>query len=195
MNLQDTNSIKYILEEMDPAERVEFEREMSQDPDLQIEVESIRRMNNKLNRLPLLSPPKQITTSILEQAALKSNKSNIGSGTAYFLSAAVLVLGLTTGSLMIQQSFESAADPSSRKGLSVPVQSSSPQIGQSDRNSSSLQPWTDRDNVLHLSGFETGNSSMTDSEFLRSLNKLRPAANPDGIHRFHRSIQLTNSNR
>jgi len=56
MSKEDTNSIKYILEEMDPAEEIEFERRMSSNPDLRIEVESIRRMKGKLNSLPELSP-------------------------------------------------------------------------------------------------------------------------------------------
>lgn len=193
MNSEDTNSIKYILKEMDPAERVEFEREMRQNPDLRIEVESIRRINNKLDQLPVITPPDDLTTAVLEFAASHRQKRNIGSGTAYFLSATVLVLGLTTGSLMITQFFETADNPAGTTPASVQVTSQN--VDQQHNDRSVMQPWTDRNNVLHLSGFESENGQARDSELLRSLNKLRPASNPGGINTFHRSIQLTNGNR
>ena len=84
MSREDTKSIKYILEEMDPAEQVEFERMMESNPDLRIEVESIRRMTTKLKALPKLSPPKHVTNSILSVAADQANKKQgFKSGTFY----------------------------------------------------------------------------------------------------------------
>lgn len=193
MNLSDTKSIKYVLKEMDPAEQVEFEREMMQNPDLRIEVESIRRMNNKISDLPELTPPVELTSSVLDFASSQGNKKNIGSGKAYFLSAAVLILGLTTGSLIIQQPFESADKSVGEASFSAQV--SSQELERPRQNSIGLKPWTDRNNILHLSGFEGGDNSMPDSELVRSLNKLRPAGNSPGFNSFQRSIQLTNSNR
>lgn len=193
MNLSDTKSIKYVLKEMDPAEQVEFEREMMQNPDLRIEVESIRRMNNKINNLPELTPPVELTSSVLDFASSRGKTKNTSSGKSYFLSAAVLILGLTTGSLILQQPFGLSDDTAGDAAISM--QGSSNKIDQPRQNAIHLKPWTDRNNVLHLSRFEGGDNSMPDSELVRSLNKLRPAGNSSGINSFQRSIQLTNSNR
>lgn len=191
MSKEDTNSIKYILEEMDPAEIVEFERNMASNPDLRIEVESIRRMKNKLEALPDLSPPPHLTHSLLSMAADESKKKH-GGRSRYFLSAAVVILGLTTGSLMIQNSFENDEN-SSQASTSLPSLGNSAQQEQSF--TSGLKPWVDRQNVLHLNGFETGANSSFMNEVGNSFEKLKPVGRFPNQQPLHRSLQLTGSNR
>ena len=53
----DEGCIRYLMQEMDPAEEIEFEREMLKNQDLLIEVESLRRTDKKLGKLPLINPP------------------------------------------------------------------------------------------------------------------------------------------
>jgi len=192
MSKEDTNSIKYILEEMDPAERVEFERMMASDPDLKIEVESIRRMNGKLDALPNLKPPKHLTDSILSTVAEQTDKKQ-GIRRGYFLSAAVVILGLTTGSLILQNSFDEnmsndnapASFPTYRMG-----------VNETEKTQySSLKPWIDRQDVLRLSSFESTAAPIQLNEAGNSFNKLKPVAKFPDLQPFNRSVQLTGSNR
>ena len=192
MNKEDTKSIKYILEEMDPAERIEFERYITQNPDLQIEVESIRRMKSKLNTLPDISPPAHLTDSILSMAAAESKKKH-GIRKRYFLSAAVVILGLTTGSLMIQNIFEGERNTSqSSASMSAVGNSAAEQV---QPLASELKPWVDRQNVLRLSGFETGSNSDFVNDAGNSFEKLKPIGRFPNQQPFNRSLQLTGSNR
>jgi anti-sigma factor RsiW len=191
MSKEDTNSIKYILEEMDPAEEIEFERRMSSNPDLRIEVESIRRMKGKLNSLPELSPPQDLTDSILSEAANRSKKKQtIRSG--YFLSAAVVLLGLTTGSLIIyniSDSIESASNAS----VSFPSYGNE-MIQQDETQTANLKPWVDRQDVLRLSGFESMSNPIMNDEAENRFEKLRPVGEYPDLQPFSRSVQLTGSN-
>ena len=192
MSREDTNSIKYILEEMDPAEKVEFERVMASNPDLRIEVESIRRMKGKLDDLPDLTPPKHLTDSILSVAADQAKKKqSFKSG--YFLSAAVVILGLTTGSLILQGSFGENSD----SGIEA-TSFSSFGNGMSQNEvtrTANIQPWVDRQDVLRLNGFESLSSPILIKEAGNSINKLRPVGKYPVSEPFGRSVQLTGSNR
>lgn len=192
MSKEDTKSIKYILEEMDPAEMVEFERNLTHNPDLRIEVESIRRMKKKLNDLPDLSPPSSLTDSILSLAAVESNKKH-KLRSRYILSAAVVILGLTTGSFMIHNVFieegnvsHSSASISNMGNISAE---------QELPMASELKPWVDRQDVLHLSGFESGLNSGVVNDVANSFEKLKPVGRFPSQQPFNRSLQLTGSNR
>ncbi len=177
---------------MDPAEKIEFERNMATNPDLRIEVESIRRMKKKLNSLPDLSPPKHITDSILSYAAGQSNKKS-GMRSGYFLSAAVVIIGLTTGSLILNNPFDESL-PASNASSAFPSYGHE-LIQQSENRPADLKPWIDRENVLHLSGFESVSNAALGNESENRFNKLRPIGRYPDLAPFSRSVQLTGSNR
>ena len=193
---KDTNSIKYILEEMDPAEKIEFEREMKENPDLHIEVESIRRMKNKLSQLPKLTPPKEVTSSVLNMAAQQTVE-RTSSKSRYFLSAAVVILGITTGSFMMENPFQTEAGNSNRaaSGLFLNQQSYTDQNISASSEGKQLKPWVDRKDILHLNGFDNNvlpvNTLDSDSRF----DKLRPVERMPSQQTIRRSLQLTGSNR
>jgi anti-sigma factor RsiW len=194
MSKEDTDCVKYILEEMDPAEKIEFERKMASNPDLRIEVESIRRMNSKIRELPDFTPPKELTNSILAIAEEQANQRQ-GGRKGYFLSAAVVILGLTTGSLLLQNNIEFTGSSSN---AAAGFQSAGNQLIQSSDRSPAgvdLQPWIDRQNVLRLSGFESGSELFIQKEAARSFEKLRPVGRYPDFQPLNRSVQLTNSNR
>ena len=192
MSREDTNSIKYILEEMDPAEKVEFERMMASNPDLRIEVESMRRMNGKLDNLPDLDPPKHLTDSILSVAADQANRrQSFKSG--YFLSAAVVILGLTTGSLILQGTFDENSD----SGIEAATFSSfGSGMSQNEvTRTLNIQPWVDWQDVLRLNGFESLSSPKLINEAGNTMNKLRPVGKYPASELFGRPVQLTGNNR
>ncbi|CAN5143845.1 hypothetical protein BH23BAC3_BH23BAC3_11100 [soil metagenome] len=188
MSKKDTKSIKYVLNEMDPAEKIEFEREMEYDPDLLIEVESIKRMQKRLDQLPSFTPPKELSESVLSLAAEESSKDG-SNNLRFFLTAAVLLLGLTTGSLFIDNPFESDG-----ANYQASINLSSPTVGVESNNYSSngnLSPWIDRNNILKLSGFDTGNYNTRLWELNDNHTKLRPSDNSLYRNTVTRSLHLT----
>lgn len=192
MSKRDTKSIKYILDELDPAEKIEFERELEQDADLLIEVESIKRMQNKLNKLPLLSPPHNISESVLNCAASKNFRSD-EKNVRFYLSAAVLLFSLTAGSLMLDNPFQNDGNTSNAS-----VQFSSPAVIDNSAGKSipsSTTPWVDRNNVLKLGGFDSGNLHSRVPDFNDNSTKLRPADDIFYRGSVNRSLQLTGNNR
>jgi len=193
MSIKDTESIKYILDEMDPAEKLEFERVLQTNPDLLIEVESIKRMEKKLRDLPELSPPGSLTNTVLLLAASESRK-NHSRNFKFYLSAAVMIFGLTAGSMLMDNPFKSDSDQvQASVGLTA-----SPTVDATENNRSSvneLQPWVDRNNVLHLGGFESGGSFYGTQDFTNSYQRLRPAGNQDHSQSSNRALHLTGSNR
>lgn len=191
MSIKDTNSsIKYILEEMDPAEEIEFERIMASDPDLEIEVESIRRMKSKLESLPNLHPPKHISESVLSVAADQTNKKH-GYKKGYYLSVAVVMLSLTTGALILQNSFE---DPLPLNNSSASISLGNGVSQNEETRTSDIQPWVDREDVLRISGFGSISNSVQRLEIGNSYEKLKPVENYPGLQPYGRSVQLTGSN-
>ncbi|MGM0458915.1 MAG: anti-sigma factor family protein [Bacteroidota bacterium] len=193
---KDTNSIKYILEEMDPAEKIEFERELEKNPDLHIEVESIRRMEKKLSQLPKLTPPEDVTNSILDLAAQQTAERS-SSKSRYLLSAAVLILGLTTGSFMIENPFQTESGSSDRaaSGLLLNQQILGEQNSASSSTDKQLKPWVDRQDILHLNGFENNVLPVNTLNSSSRLDKLRPVERMPSQQSMRQSLQLTGSNR
>jgi len=191
MSKKDTKSIKYVLNEMDPAEKIEFEREMKYDPDLLIEVESIKRMQKRLDQLPSFTPPKELSESVLSLAAEESTKDG-SNNLRFFLTAAVLLLGLTTGSLFFENPFESDGT-----NYQASINLSSPTVGVEANNYASngnLSPWVDRNNIIKLSGFDTGNYNTNPWELNDNHTKLRPSDNSLYRNTSTRSLHLTGSN-
>lgn len=192
MSNKDTKSIKYVLSEMDPAEKIEFEREMECDPDLLIEVESIKRMRKRLEQLPDFTPPNELSESLLSLAAEESTKDG-SSNLRFFLTAAVLLLGLTTGSLFIDNPFEADG-----VNYEASINLSTPTVGGIESNhysrNENLSPWIDRNNILKLSGFDSGNYNSRSWELNDNHTKLRPSDNSFYRNTVSRSLHLTGSN-
>lgn len=190
MSKKDTKSIKYVLNEMDPAEEIEFEREMEHDPDLLIEVESIKRMQKRLEQLPNFTPPKSLSESLLSLAAEESTKEG-NNNLRFFLTAAVLLFGLTTGSLFFENPFESDGS-----NYQASINLNSPTVAVESNHYSeneNLSPWIDRNNVLKLSGLDTGNYNTRPWELNDNHIKLRPSNNSLYQNTVTRSLHLTGS--
>jgi len=192
MSKRDTKSIKYVLDEMDPAEKIEFEREIKCDPDLLIEVESIKRMQKKVTQLPTFAPPHNISESVLTYAANRASRSD-EKNFRFYISAAVLILGLTAGSFMMENPFETEGNPANS---SVQFSSPSPIYNSETQTSSSnTTPWVDRNNILKLGGLESGNFNSRATDFNDNSLKLRPADELFYRKSSNHSLQLTGNNR
>lgn len=192
--LNDENAcIRYLMKEMDPSEEVLMERAMMEDDDLLIEVESLRQTLKRLDELPEKNPPSHLTESIVDYAkeeAEKRTSTNILSlPPIRYAAAAVLILGVSMGSLWVYQDTNSAdaSQQSLQTGELVAPMNILPM------QQSKTEPWVDRKNMLHFQDqFNEGNTEF-DSIMQNSMKKLRPLSDPFQYNSGSRSIQMTGS--
>lgn len=194
--LNDENAcIRYLMKEMDPSEEVLMERAMMEDDDLLIEVESLRQTLKRLEGLPEKNPPAHLTESILHYASEKAEShksSNIFSfHPVRYAAAAVLIAGVSIGSLWVYQQSNSAdagqADPQTSE-----VAKSAP-LKVLPVKESKTEPWVDRENVIYFHDQFNAGSTEFDSILKNSMDKLTPLSNPFYYHTGSRSLQMTGS--
>ena len=192
--LNDENAcIRYLMKEMDPSEEVLMERAMMEDDDLLIEVESLRQTLKRLDELPEKDPPTHVTESILEKASQEAERrtsSNIFSfQPVRYAAAAVLILGVSVGSLWVYQqtgSEDTGQDNLRTSEITAPMNIM-------PATESSTEPWVDRQNVLYFHDQFNEGGTKFDSIMKKSTDKLKPLSNPFYYSTGSRSIQMTGS--
>lgn len=142
-------SIRYLMKEMDPAEETVFCREMANNQDLQIEVESLRSTHQRLSSAPRFVPPSHIRSAIRQRAAEAAARRRMARMQRRVIqAAAVLVVSLSPTLFFLY-------DP-------TPDGDARPLAGdRSDARAAS--PWVDRDARLTLSGWQpstTANATL-----------------------------------
>jgi anti-sigma-K factor RskA len=154
--------IKYVLNELDPAERHYVEQAMQDDENVLIEVESLRSTLRKLNNLPQKEPPKHVQELILEKAAQESKKKSalVYSRIAWagMLAAAVLLLAIgvnyynLSGETELQNNASIGLQDTETSTQTAPVLLSQPAslIPATTTQRNVVEPWVDRQNVLQL---------------------------------------------
>ncbi len=177
--------IRYLMREMDPSEEVEFEREMMQDENLLIEVESLRSTYKKLGKLPLKTPPRHISEKVLADAVaiqkkeIRRNSLIVGWLGKSVAAAAVVILSVSTGYHFMTE--HSDADPSTTNSTQVV-------------RSSMVQPWVDRNQVISISDNQNaGRSQLLDEAYSDSYNKLILVEDGPGVTTSGQRVLLTNS--
>lgn len=190
MNKSDTDCIKYVLDEMDPAERVEYERKVKESNDLLIEVESLRCVQKKIQDLPLLSPPENLTNSVLQKAE-KNYVGNhyIGSATLA-IAAVVLVIGLAGSTLLMPDSLAPFGN-----SLESQASISAGQLIETERTAENrVSPWVDKNQNIYFMG-RAANTEATsfESELQKSYSKLRAVNRSDNSQYIQNHLQLTGS--
>jgi len=190
MSKRDTDCIKYVLNEMDPSERIEFERKIEEDPDLLIEVESIRRIKKKFNALPLFNPPEELSHSIYQQSGNYKDLTKRRRRTRKVSFAALaLVIGLTGSTLFIGESEELSEQVNRAAFQNSPLQQTT-----ITRTNNRTQPWVDNNEIIHFTGDAgTMDFIIDDSALLNNYPKLQPVNNPSVKQYFHRNLHLTGS--
>jgi hypothetical protein len=195
MSTKKTNSVAYLYKEMDPSEKVEFERLLKENENLLIEVESLRSVSNRLDQLPTISAPDHLLESVYETASNQaaSSKKSIYKP-LYLAAAAVLALGFTAGALVLdsgeQTSVSGTASVGSIGAFSPEIQPRELQGRQSGQNST----WIDRNEVLHFTGSSgITTSSDRDSLLQNSYQRLTPVNDPVQNRAYQRNLHLTGS--
>lgn len=193
MSKKVTNSISYVFNEMDPSEEVEFERELSGNSNLLIEVESLKKTKGQLDNLPLMEPPRNVVSSIQQHAERYSKSrrrnANLPIYTAF---AAVFLIGLTSGFFLLNQPEHNSGE-TNRAGLSnVPLLQNSTSVTSTTRER--IKPWVDENEVIRFTDrFQAAEQTSFDTIFKNSFQKLTPVTDPVERRTYQQSLQLTGS--
>ncbi len=177
-NTDDHKAIRYLMKEMDPSEELEFEKQMREDEDLLIEVESLRATKRRLSALPDLNPPKHIIDNLSEEAAKAAQKNAGFSFNNLFIkaAAAAILLASLTGGFIYYSSMPTEN----------PVTNAS--------SSQTIEPWVDRNDILRYAGEAPQNSETTiHPDLLKSYDRLQLVSEPMGNTSPSNRILLTGS--
>lgn len=161
----DNDSIKYVYNEMEPTERLEFERRMDEDQNLLIEVETIKKTRSRLKSIPVLEPPQAVVQNILDQSA--GNRSS-GFSLSNALMAAVILFTVSAGYMTMSDDQRSGI-----LGESGRADMPDDAAGATSAGFSQAQPWVDYNEVLYLDQ-TSGGKMVPDSMVSRVQPMLRP---------------------
>ncbi|MGF1669881.1 MAG: hypothetical protein ACFCU6_05480 [Balneolaceae bacterium] len=199
MNKEDTITVRYIYGELDPSEELLFEREVRKDENLMIEVESLRETCRRLDNLPHLTPPSFLINNIIEYSESERKKNQDYRNLFYFSIAATFLIVMFSGFFLMSDETENSASDTihsasaGHTGTMATQQSQQPVT--KERNSDSVTPWVDRNDILHVNDFfnKSVQSSSFDSVFRSSMQKLTPVNGSGQMHGVNRNVQLTGS--
>lgn len=178
--------IRYLMREMDPSEEIEFEREMMNDNNLLIEVESLRKTYQKLGKLPLLDPPIDIVSKVSSEA-LKHQQALVRRSSRWkaimpksVAASVAFILVSATGIYFLNNQASEIEGTSSVNVIS-----------------SEVAPWVDRSNMIHFAGTssQASNPEPLQVEVTNSFSKLKLISSDTGFDPPTRKIVLTSSSR
>jgi len=199
MQGDDALCIKYLMNELDPAEIVLVEKKMESDPNFLIEVECMRRTLKRLDKLPSMEPPAELVDQICTRAEEYRKAvtplplvDRIFHDARYASAAAILILGVSAGSWFIFNSSTGQMDslPTYQFQNSSAASVSQTKNQQADNE---VNPWVDHNDVLSIQAINSnGNSqnAVADSSILNSLHKLRALDNNVGTSARSPEIEL-----
>lgn len=203
MSKKENQSIVYIYDEMDPSEKVEFERDLRNDSNLLIEVESFKNVSERLNQISHFNPPNDLTELICDRAvAIKKNKSRGSAGRYYVAAAALILIGFTSGMFLMDFSENETENQPNTAAVGSTVLNfdyrNLPTGSQavSESSGKKIKPWVDENDVIHFyDRIRTSESASVDSIFRHSFQKLTPVTDPAQAKPFQRQLHLTGGSR
>lgn len=194
MNTEDTLGVKYIYGELDPSEEVIFEREISDNEDLMIEVESMRETQKRLEKLPLIDPPSEISGKVLNFLEKKNERSDRTHAYIYLSVAASLLIAVLSGGYFY------LADTSGSQGNNSIVSEASGgnssilKFNTDKQDLQQLAPWVDKNDVIHVNDlYNRQTGELEESVFNNSFHKLTPVDRFQQNFGVARDFQLTGS--
>lgn len=179
MKFDENDSIRYLMKEMDPSEELLFEKRMEEDEDLLIEVESLRRVVQRLSDLPEMDPPRHLSRNLVLQASAHLNRRKRRTQTLYLSAAASVLIAFLAGALLFQDSsttggFDSVEPPRAENAL--PITKTETQSDSDDP-----APWVDHEQDLHfLDRYSADQTESYDSLLQNSYQRLRPVQSATG---------------
>lgn len=212
MSIKDNQSITYIYDEMDPSEKLEFERDLTNDNNLLIEVESFKKISEKLFELKPVQPPCELSEAILNEAAMLRQKQNsYSSGPYMFAAAALIIIGFTSGLFLLNSDEPASENNTGSAMMNTPeffsnspgttYELSDQSVTVSAGNAinpeiNRIEPWVDENDVIHFyDTFSTSNNASLDSMLQHSFQKLTPVTDPAQSKSIQRHLHLTGGRR
>jgi hypothetical protein len=195
MRKKDTNSIAYLFNEMDPSEEVEFERSLKNNENLLIEVESLRKVNQKLSSLPQFSASAKVLDEIYLEAGNRVVKQKSDwKKPIYYAAAAILIAGLTGSVLFLDQGSQNSDAERAMAGSNNFLYQQSKSSDNITQSRADVEPWIDNNDILHFNDrFQPSESASIDSLFKNSYQRLTPVTDPIHTRLYQRNLQLTGS--
>lgn len=180
----DEGCIRYLMKEMDPAEEIEFEREMLNNQNLLIEVESLKRISKKLGKLPLINPPNDVLEQI-KQNAVRVQKEKTQRSNIIFVNFAKAVASVSAaimiGSITLYFNNNLKSTPIDKTSTIQAIQTLN------------VQPWVDKNEIIKFAGTEYSSvpTDEFDEEINHSFNKLKLVDNNIGFTSNNKKVILT----
>ncbi len=197
MSKKDISSITYLFNEMDPSEEMEFERQVEEDANLLIEVESFKKVNERLSELPKFSAPESVLNSVMQDVSSKGMKPTSGKKFPFYYTAAALIIaGFTAGALLLDNGAEQVNNEhAASAGLPVlQLETHATSAVSQSENSRQVAPWVDNNEVLRFSDrFRNVESASIDSILRDSYQRLTPVTDPQQSRYYQRNLHLTGS--
>lgn len=196
MSDKENRSIAYIYHDMDPSEKLEFERDLSSDSNLLIEVESLKKIAGKIKELKPVEPPAEVVNAVHQKLAdTRSNKGFIPGKFMWFSAAAALLLFVIAGLLLIENRDSAnieGTDTAAIGGNSYVFPTSVERIPDGNRTDK-ISPWIDYNEVIRFQDgtFIGEEAAAIDSIYRQSFQKLTPVTNPSQSATARQNLHLT----
>jgi len=208
------------MKEMDPSEELLMERAMMEDEDLLIEVESMRQTLKKLDKLPEVEPPTDVTDAIMEQAAEQAEENRespktftpilryavaatlaltvTAGGAWFFIGSEETQAGTTQANVAASVTNDNTSSDNSTaadvSGMQFARTNSSQNVAlPSTTSESEVQPWTDRNDILRFEDQFSNQSERYQALIKSATQKLQLIENPTQNNGRINSLQLTGS--
>jgi len=194
MTFDENACIRYLMKEMDPSEELLFEKKMMEDENLLIEVESLRKVNQRLSGLPEMEPPKGVSQNIISKASdyhlQKKSKQRI----IYFSAAATIFVVFVAGAFLILEENSAAAGDSHTSQATLGSASNPGFELKLESSSNGLTPWVDNNEELHFEDrFNADRAAAFDSIMNNSFQRLQPIQDRERRNDRARGLHLTGS--
>lgn len=175
--------IRYLMDEMDPSEKLAFEREVAQSPDLQIELESMKATYARLSKAKTIDAPEHVQSHVEHLAFLQAQKKRRTKGQALWMrAAAILVMAVLPASYLAWQwdgtSDSSTIEPLADETLNADRADRANRANMASQTNrteayASQQGWLNESNTIQMV-----NQSQTPSRMIpwQSTWSLAPAA-------------------
>jgi hypothetical protein len=197
MKTKDHKSVAYLFKEMDPSEEVEFERILKGNENLLIEVESLKKVNERLCSLPYLSAPADVLDDVCRRAGEKKVKPKTNWIRPFYLATAALVMVGFTGGILFMDSTSSEQNSTSDHagaGSTNMLYSDQEEPGNLSESKAKITPWIDNNDILHFNErLQNPESAQIDSMLRDSYQRLTPVTDPYQSRMYQRNLHLTGS--
>ena len=198
MSDKENRSIVYIFNEMDPSEILEFERELSCDSNLLIEVESLKKIAEKLDKLDTVEPPEEAVQAIYRKISEEKAVKKSGSDRFIWYSAAAAVLLFVTAGLYLMDYGNETTNEAT--GTDTAILGGNPYVFPATSDQSvtestddKITPWVDHNEVIRFQDgvFSGEEAAAIDSIYRQSFQKLTPVTNPSQSATARQNLHLT----